>query len=157
MDFVHLHLMASHVPVIGVLLLIPLIALALVRRSDELGKVSLWGLAFVAASAVAVYLTGEPTEDGVESLAGISKGMIEQHEELALVATIVLGVVGLFALVALFRSRKRPLSRGIVVAALFSAVAMSGLFGWTANLGGKIRHSEIQSGASIQPLKGDAD
>jgi formate hydrogenlyase subunit 3/multisubunit Na+/H+ antiporter MnhD subunit len=83
--------------------------------------------------------------------------MIEQHEELALVATIVLGVVGLFALVALFRSRKRPLSRGIVVAALFSAVAMSGLFGWTANLGGKIRHSEIQSGASIQPLKGDAD
>jgi hypothetical protein len=157
MNFVHLHLMASHVPVIGVLLLVPLIAFALVRRSDELGKVSLWGLAFVAASAIAVYLTGEPTEEGVESLAGISKGMIEQHEELALVATIVLGIVGLLALVALFRSRKRSLPRGIVVAALFSVVAISGLFGWTANLGGKIRHSEIGSGAIAQAENGDRD
>jgi formate hydrogenlyase subunit 3/multisubunit Na+/H+ antiporter MnhD subunit len=148
MDFVHLHLMASHIPVIGVLLLVPLFALALIRRSDELGKVSLWGLAFVAGAAVAVYLTGEPAEEGVESLAGISKGVIEQHEELALVATIVLGGIGLLALLALFRSRKHPLPRGIVVAALLSVVGMSGLFGWTANLGGKIRHSEIMSGAT---------
>ena len=157
MDFVHLHLMASHIPVIGILLLVPLIAFALVRRSDELGKVSLWGLAFVAGAAVAVYLTGEPTEEGVESLAGISKSMIEQHEELALVATIVLGVVGLLALVALFRSRKRPLSRGIVVAALFSVIAISALFGWTANLGGKIRHSEIGKGVIAHIENGERD
>ena len=157
MDFVHLHLMASHIPVIGVLLLVPLIAFALVRRSDELGKVSLWGLAFVAGAAVAVYLTGEPAEEAVESFAGISESVIEQHEELALVATIVLGVVGLLALVALIRSRKRPLSRGIVVAALFSVVAMSGLFGWTANLGGKIRHSEIGSGPVAQVEDDDRD
>ena len=157
MDFVHLHLMASHIPVIGVLLLVPLIAFALIRRSDELGRVGLWGLAFVAFAAVTVYLTGEPAEERVESLAGISKGMIEQHEELALVATIVLGVIGLLALVALFRSRKRPLSRGIVVAALFSVVALSGLFGWTANLGGKIRHTEIGSSAISRAEGGDVD
>ena len=157
MDFVHLHLMASHIPVIGVLLLVPLIAFALIRRSDELGRVGLWGLAFVAFAAVTVYLTGEPAEERVESLAGISKGMIEQHEELALVATIVLGVIGLLALVALFRSRKRPLSRGIVVAALFSVVALSGLFGWTANLGGKIRHTEIGSSAISRAEDGDVD
>ena len=157
MDFVHLHLMASHIPVIGVLLLVPLIAFALVRRSDELGKVSLWALAFVAGAAVAVYLTGEPAEEGVESLAGISKGVIEQHEELALVATIALGVIGLLALAALFRSRKQPLSRGVVVAALFSVVGLSGLFGWTANLGGQIRHSEIGSPAVARAENGDRD
>jgi hypothetical protein len=158
MDFVHLHLMASHIPVIGVLLLVPLLAFALVRRSDEVAKIGLWGLAFIAGAAVAVYLTGEPTEEGVESLAGISKQMIEQHEELALVATIILGVIGVLALIALFRARKRPLSRGIVVAALLSVVGMSGLFGWTANLGGKIRHTEIGSGAvAAQSENGDRD
>ena len=35
------------------------------------------------------------------------------------------------------------LSRGIVVSALFCVIALSGAFAWTANLGGKIRHSEI--------------
>jgi len=147
MDFVHLHLMASHVPVVGILFVVPLLAIALARRSDELAKVSLWGLAAIAVAAVAVYLTGEPTEEGVESLAGISKTMVEQHEEIALVSTIVLGVAGGLGLLALFRSRKTSLARGVVIAALISALGLSGVFAWTANLGGKIRHSEITSGA----------
>ena len=149
MDFVHLHLMASHIPVIGVLVLMPLLAIALVRRSDELAKVGLWGFAAFASAAIIVYLTGEPTEEGVESMTGISKAMIEQHEEFALVATIVLSAVAVLALLALFRWRKGRLSRGIVVAALLSSVGVTAAFAWTANLGGKIRHSEITSGAPI--------
>ena len=147
----HLHLMASHFPVIGVLLLIPLLLIALVRRSDELSKLGLWAAAGIALSGVIVYLTGESTEEGVERLAGISETMIERHEEIALISTIALGVFGVLALVTLFRMRGKPLSRGIVVSALFGVIALSGAFAWTANLGGKIRHSEINvvaSGAS---------
>jgi hypothetical protein len=139
----HLHLMAAHIPVIGVLLLIPLLLIALVRRSDELSKVGLWGIAGIASTALVVYFTGEPTEEGVERLAGISRAMIERHEEIALISTIALGVFGLLALGVLFRMRGKPLSRGIVVTALFGVIAVSGAFAWTANLGGKIRHSEI--------------
>lgn len=145
---VHLHLMASHLPVIGVLLLIPLLLIALVRRSDELAKLGLWAAAGIALSGVIVYLTGEGTEEGVERLAGISKTMIESHEEVALIATIALAVFGLAALVTLFRMRGKRLSRGIVVSALFGVIALSGAFAWTANLGGKIRHSEITAVAS---------
>lgn len=140
---VHLHLMASHLPVIGILFLIPLLVIALVRRSDELSKLALWGAAGIALSAVVVYLTGEPTEEGVERLTGISRAMIERHEEVALISTIALAVFGVFALVTLFRTRGKPLARGFVVAALFGVIALSGAFAWTANLGGKIRHSEI--------------
>lgn len=140
---VHLHLMASHIPVIGVLLLIPLLLIALVRRSDELSKLALWGAAGIALSSVVVYLTGEPTEEGVEGLGGISKAMIERHEEIALISTVALTVFGVLALVTLFRMRVMPLSRGIVVSALVGVIALGGAFAWTANLGGKIRHSEI--------------
>lgn len=140
---VHLHLMAAHLPVIGVLLLIPLLLIALVRRSDELSKLGLWAAAGIALSGVIVYLTGEPTEEGVERLAGISETMIERHEQAALISTIALGVFGLLALVTLFRMRGKRLSRGIVVSALFGVIVLSGAFAWTANLGGKIRHSEI--------------
>ena len=145
---VHLHLMASHLPVIGILLLIPLLLIALVRRSDELSKLGLWAAAGIALSGVAVYLTGESTEEGVERLAGISETMIESHEEVALIATIALAVFGLLALVTLFRMRGKRLSRGIVVSALVGVIALSGAFAWTANLGGKIRHSEITAVAS---------
>ena len=145
---VHLHLMAAHLPVIGVLLLIPLLLIALVRKSDELSKFGLWAAAGIALSGVIVYLTGESTEEGVEHLAGISETMIERHEGVALISTIALAVFGLFALVTLFRMRGKRLSRGIVVTALFGVIALSGAFAWTANLGGKIRHSEITTVAS---------
>ncbi len=145
---VHLHLMASHLPVIGVLLLIPLLLIALVRRSDELSKLGLWGAGGIALSGVVVYLTGESTEEGIERLAGISETMIERHEEIALISTIALAVFGVLALVTLFRMRGKPLSRGVVVSALFGVIAVSGAFAWTANLGGKIRHSEITAVAS---------
>lgn len=148
---VHLHLMASHLPVIGILLLIPLLLIALVRRSDELAKLGLWGAAGIALSAVVVYLTGESTEEGVERLAGISETMIERHEEIALISTIALAVFGVLALVTLFRTRGKPLSRGIVVSALFGVIALSGAFAWTANLGGKIRHSEITTAVTSRP------
>lgn len=149
MSFVHLHLMASHVPVIGILAVVPLLLIALVRRSDELAKVSFWGIAALAIAAVTVYLTGEPTQETLESVTGISKGMIEQHEEVALISTILTGVAGALALLALLVSRKSPMPRAIVVAALFTALGLSGVFGWTANLGGQIRHSEITSTSGV--------
>ena len=145
MGFVHLHLMASHVPVMGILFLVPLLITALARRSDELARVGLWGLASIAGAGAFVYLTGEPTEQGIKSLAGISTAMLDQHEEIALISTILLGIAGVLALLALFRSRKTPVSRGIVIAALVSALGLSGVFAWTANYGGEIRHSEIMS------------
>jgi hypothetical protein len=157
MSFVHLHLMASHIPVIGILILVPVLAIALARRSDELAKISFLGLAGLAIAAVAVYLTGEPTEEGLESVAGISKAMIEQHEEVALISTVLLGVAGALALIALFRSRKTAMPRVIVVAALVTALGLSGVFGFTANLGGKIRHSEIASSNTLPGGESQSD
>lgn len=156
MTFVHIHLMASHIPVIGMLLLLPLLLFALLKRSDELAKAGLWGLVLLGIAAAAVYLTGEPTEEGVESLAGIAKPMIDQHEEAALIATILLCIAGVLALYALYRSRKMPLSRGVVVTALLTAFGISGVFAYTANLGGKIRHSEITNTTSA-PRIHDSD
>ena len=154
---IHLHLMAAHIPVVGVLFLIPLFLIALARRSDELSRVGLWGIAGIAFAGLVVYFTGEPTEEGVERLAGISEAMIERHEEIALISTIALGVFGLLALGTLYRMQGKPLSRGIVVTALFGVIAVSGAFAWTANLGGKIRHSEITNAVASVPSEDDDD
>jgi hypothetical protein len=140
--------MAAHVPVIGILLLIPLLLIALARQSEELSKVGFWGITAIAATAAVVYFTGEPTEEGVEQLPGISKAMIERHEDVALLSTVALVVFGLLALGALIRLRRKPVPRGIVIAALIGSAAISSAFAWTANLGGKIRHSEITTNSA---------
>jgi uncharacterized membrane protein len=140
--------MTAHIPLIGILLLIPLLLIALARGSEELSKVGLWGIAAIAATASVAYFTGEPTEEGVEQLPGISKMMIERHEEIALLSTIALAAFGVLALVTLLRLRRKPVPRGIVIAALIGSAAISSAFAWTANLGGQIRHSEITTNSA---------
>jgi hypothetical protein len=48
-----------------------------------LKRISLGIFIIVALLAIPAYLTGEPTEELVENLPGVSKSSIEQHEEAA--------------------------------------------------------------------------
>lgn len=149
MDATHLHLMLNHVPVLGTAFGLGLLIFALWRKSEELKSAALAFFVITALFSVPVYLTGEPAEDVVEPLAGVSKTIIEQHENAAVVAfvgSLVLGVVALGRLI-LFR-RKKIASAWFGFVTLASALIVGGLMTWTANLGGQIRHTEIRSGAS---------
>ena len=75
--------MLNHVPVLGTAFGLGLVGWALLRRSEELKRISLGIFIIVALLAIPAYLTGEPTEELVENLPGVSKSSIEQHEEAA--------------------------------------------------------------------------
>jgi uncharacterized membrane protein len=146
MSFTHLHLFLNHFPVIGTILGIVLLGVALLRRSSELGKVSLGLFVGLAAVAILVYLTGEPAEDAIEKLPGFSEAITERHEEFALIATIGLGIFGGLSLGALALFRKRPLPRWVTMSAFSLSLVAGGLMGYTAMLGGQVRHTEVRSG-----------
>ena len=150
MSVTHLHLLLNHFPVIGTLIVVALLAIALMRKSSELTKVSLGLLAGLAIVSVIVYLTGEPAEGAIEKLPGFSEAITERHEEFALVATIVLGMVGTSAAILLFVTRKRQMSRWITLTGFVMSLAAAGMMGYTAMLGGQVRHTELRSGASAQ-------
>jgi uncharacterized membrane protein len=147
MSPLHVHLLLNHVPVIGTVIALALLAWAVLRGDERVGRASLGLLAVLAAVAVVAFLTGEPAEEAVEGVAGIPEALVERHEEAALLATIALGVVGALALAALLRFRRRTLSRGAMLVVLALGVVPAGAMAWTANLGGQIRHSEIRPGA----------
>ena len=156
MNAAHWHLVLNHIPLIGIGFVILLMILALIRKSPELIKVSLIFTIIVAIWAVPAYLTGEPAEEIVEDLPGISENMIHEHEEMAEKAFIFIEVVGGIALIGLIARRyNKKLGDTLAVVTLIGLLIGGGLIAWTANLGGKIHHQEIRGDSSaVVPLSG---
>jgi hypothetical protein len=151
----HLHLLLNHLPVIGTIVTIALLAWALLRRSLETTRASFGMFVVFALLGLAVYLTGEPAEHLVEDLAGVSHDAVEAHEEAALLATVLLGGLGALALGGLVAFRRAAaIPRGFAALVLALSLAPAAAMGWTANLGGKIRHPEIGP-ASAPAAEGD--
>jgi uncharacterized membrane protein len=146
MSWGHLHLLLNHVPVIGTLLGLLLLLVAFGRKSEELKKVTLGLFVLNALVAIPVYLTGEPAEEIVERIPGISKAMIDRHEDVALFSLIDIEVVGTSGLVGLILFRnKKSLGNLLAIVTLACSIVTGGLLAWTANLGGQVRHTEISS------------
>ena len=94
MNPAYVHLMLNHVSIIGSLFGLVLLAVAMVRNSRELITVSLACFASVAIISIPVYFTGQPAEEAIEHLAGISEEVTEQHEEAAQFAFTAIECVG---------------------------------------------------------------
>ena len=156
MSGAHLHLLLTHVPVVGIVFGLLVLAYAWFSGKNEIARVSLGIFVLSGLAAVAVYLTGEPAEEVVEGLPGVSHALIEQHEEAAVAALIAALVLGAVSLMGLWLSR-RSLPRWLSGATLVLALVVSGIMAWTANLGGQINHPEIRSDAAIVSADGETE
>lgn len=147
MNPAHLHLMINHVPVIGAIVAAGLLAYGVFRIDTDIARAALGLFVLMAVAGVAVYLTGEPAEELVEELASVSSAALHQHEDAALLATILLGTYGVFATGVLlaFRKREARLPSRIGTLAVALSIVPLAAMAYTANLGGQIRHTEIGS------------
>ncbi len=147
MNAAHLHLLINHLPVVGLLFALGLLLAAQLRKSGELARAGIAAIVLVAAIAIPVYLTGEPAEEVVEDLPGISESAIEPHEEAALIGLISLEVLGALAVVGLVAFRDgNPGPRWYLPTLLALTLLVAGWFAWTANLGGRITHEVARPG-----------
>ncbi|MCX6125861.1 MAG: hypothetical protein NTV34_14095 [Proteobacteria bacterium] len=144
-----LHLLVNHLPVVGFLGICLALLAATVLQSLEVKKFVLLATMIVGLTGLAPYLSGEPAEDVVEQLPGVSKDQIHEHEELAEKATILSVVTALAAGAALLLARKKPdtLKKSLPIVFSLSLVS-AGLMAAAAHEGGKIRHPEITSDAA---------
>jgi len=145
MTATHLHLLLNHVPVLGTAFGLGLLAFGIWRKSNDLQKAALGTFVIAALFGVPAYLTGEPAEEGIESLPGVTGGFIERHESAASIAftgILILGVIALLGL--LFFRRGKDVAAPFAILVMLGAFAVTGLMAWTANLGGQIRHIEIR-------------
>ena len=146
MDQTHVHLLITHLPIFGSILGAFVLAYGIWSKSSHT-QIAAYILFIISSiGGVIGYLTGEAAEETVENIAGISKELVEQHEEFAvfaLVSVIVLGVASVAGLY--FTLRKSRFTRGVAMIILVAAIASFGVVAWTGYLGGQIRHTEINS------------
>ncbi|MFA5073987.1 MAG: hypothetical protein WC539_08860 [Nitrospirota bacterium] len=144
-NWAHIHLIINHVPAIGTMGAFLLLCYALVKKSEDVKVVSLWAFLLVALITIPVYLTGNAAADVVKNLPGVTEAYIGRHEEVAFFALFLAEIAGIVALAGLILFRRlRTIPNWIIVLVLILSLMSAVVIGFTANLGGEIRHTEIR-------------
>ena len=144
MNQTHLHLLLTHLPIYGSILGAIVLVYALWTKSNQT-KIAAY-IVFILSSLGAgiAYLTGEAAEETVEDIQGIAKKQIEEHEEIAIVALVLLIILGLASIIGLFLTLRKPLlTKTTAWIILFISIISFAVIAWTGYLGGQIRHTEI--------------
>lgn len=150
MDPAYVHLLVNHLPVFASILGGLVLARAIWVDSDDTKIAAYYVLILAAIGAVIAYFTGEGAEEKVESIHGISKEMIRQHEDSALIAFISLSILGLFSVAGIYVTvKKSSLTDALAFVTVVISMISFILVARTGFLGGQIRHTEIHSVSSI--------
>lgn len=148
MNLAHLHLALNHVPVIGIPVALAFLIYGLYGKNQSSIRFALIVLVGLAAMVIPVYLTGEPAEELVENLPGVAESFIEAHEDAAMFSLYLTLITGVAAAAALMLqkdpNKSRLINFGVLGVAILAVVSLV----YTANLGGKVRHTELRNSVS---------
>ena len=153
MNSAQLHLLFTHLPIIGLGFAMLLNLVAIIKKSEELQKLSLWGYLLLGIFALLAYLTGDGAEEIIKTYPGITEDIIEPHENFALYFFIGLMVTSALSMVGLYMTKtKVNLLARFNLVLLIGAILLSFLAVKTGSTGGSIRHTEIYQGV-YKPAK----
>ena len=79
----YLHLLSNHVPILGSLFGILLLVVALIKPNLKTTLSAYLILLVSGIGGIVTYFTGEPAEESIEHVPGISHKLIHVHEEMA--------------------------------------------------------------------------
>lgn len=146
MNAAHLHLILNHVPVIGTAITLFVLFIGIIKKSDDVKKVSVLILILTALITIPVYVTGNNAEGKIEgNYEDVDESFIEQHEDFAYYSFIVMNIAGAIAIVAMFLYKKPKLLPNSFSYFLFALlIVVLSMMGYTANLGSKIHHPEVR-------------
>jgi uncharacterized membrane protein len=145
MNATHIHLLLNHLPTVGFGIGFAIFLISLAAKRDELKRVSLVLLFLTAAFTIMTYVSGNEAGQALKETPGVSQNIINAHETAALVAFVFMEATGFFAWLGLWlwRPIKRVPNWNLAIVLVLSIVTF-GLMARAANIGGEIRHPEIQ-------------
>jgi hypothetical protein len=142
----YIHLLLNHFPTVGFCIGIALFVVALFKDNDELKQACLVIFFLTAALTIATYVSGNDAAEAIQDNPGVSMGLIRAHESAALLAFMFMQATGFFSWVGLWMSRRvSRIASWNTAIVLVLALLSFGLMARAADIGGSIRHPEIQA------------
>lgn len=138
-----MHLALNHIPVVGIPLLVMMLIFGWWRKSNEVVRIALWGVLFLAAAAIAIKFTGDFAAEQRGRLG--AETFITRHEEAGDQVTTAVFLLGLLAVTGLWLARgEKPISKWILILAVAAGLVTSLLYARSAHTGGQISHPELR-------------
>jgi len=135
-----------------------LLAVSFIRRDETLKYVGLELLFAIAVLTMPAFMTGVGAFSKIQKEAGVSLPAIRLHQDVAIYAFIWMELAGFVAWFALWQARRRGrAAKTLVVVATGLSVVAFVVMAVTANIGGAIRHPEINgdvtAAAALDPMQ----
>ena len=147
MNQAHLHLIVNHLPIVGSLFAVVLLAVGVFKASPVLTKAGLVAVLAAGLLCVPAQLTGEGAAAIAQQLPRTSRALINNHEEAAELGFWALeGAAALALFGLLLLKNAAPKARLVALLALVATLLSFGLLARAGNLGGQIGHPEIREG-----------
>jgi uncharacterized membrane protein len=149
MNQAHIHLLITHLPIVGSLLGAIVLLYGLLNQNAYTYRAAYLLLFISSGGALVAYFTGEGAEEVVEDIAGVAKSAIDAHEAFALYAILSLSMLGVVSFASYYMTVKNTAAiRTFAKVTLVIALISFGLVARTGYLGGQIRHTEMGSPAT---------
>ena len=154
MNAAHAHLLLNHIPVIGAILGVMVLVWGFYRRNADVRTAAMLLFVIVALLSIPAFLTGEPAEHMINKMPGVDRKLIHEHEEAAEFAIWVMEGLGVASLAGLyFAWTNKPVPRWLNIVILALGLATAAAMARTSNLGGVIRHPEINGVPAQAPTE----
>src|SRR5688572_25021346 len=152
MNLPHLHLILNHLPTVGLVIALALLATGLLRKSNAVAQIALELVYGVALLTLPAYITGLATQRVLMDVPEVSADAMTRHHDMALMGSMWLILAGGLAWLALWQERRGTRKASTTYAVLIAGALALGAMSVAASLGGEIRHPEILVG---EPTTGE--
>jgi hypothetical protein len=151
-NYPYLHLAVNHLPVLGAIFALLLLAWGVARGSRDVTRVALGAALLAGLSAYPAYFTGDEAHEQLEEMPGYDHDRTHEHEEAAEAALIALLATAGAGGLGLWVSRKdRAIPVWSVGLVGLGLLASAGLVARAAMLGGEITHLEARQPVFAPP------
>ena len=152
MNTAHIHLLITHLPIIGAFIGLLILLFAYLKKDANVKTAAYLVFVVCAIGACIAYASGEGAEEVVENLPGVVEAAIETHEDAAMYSLISMIALGVMSIIGIMQIRLNANKLNFVHSLIvFLSLFSMAIIAYTGNLGGKIRHTEITNASAALP------
>jgi uncharacterized membrane protein len=148
MNLAHFHIVVNHIPSLGSIAGLALLAAGIYRKDEVIKQFGYTVLVLITMAVLPTYISGAEAQRIVAKNPSYSAGMIQLHQNMAMITLLLMTFAGMFAWFGIWEYRRHKRSSSLTsMATLITTTAAIVLVLETASIGGKISHSEIREAA----------